>query len=167
MKKLVSFVFLVFIITFLYAEEFIGIGIKCKTEDIPSMWPVSGKSKHVSMKFGPYTDPDTQEIKIHKGIDLSTWRADDPVYVTADGCVITIDYNETYGNYIIVQHKENISTLYARLSKINVKQGDMIKQGDIIGLIGNTGEGDGVCLHYEIHLGLDVIDPLPYLDISQ
>ena len=167
MRKKVSFLFLLFIITFLYAVEPLKNVDECESKDIPSMWPIRGKSKHVSMLFGPYTDPDTQEIKIHKGIDLSTWRAGDPVYVTADGYVITIDYNETYGNYIIVQHKKNISTLYARLSEVKVKQDDIVKQGDIIGLIGDTGEGKGVCLHYEIHVGLDVVDPLPYLDVTQ
>ena len=167
MKKIVNFVFLLFIITCLYATPPLTIGDKCSPEDIPSIWPIGGNSKHISMMFGPYTDPDTQEIKIHKGIDLSTWRIGDPVYVTANGCVSTIDYNETYGNYIIVQHKGNISTLYARLSEVKVKQGDILKQGDIIGLTGNTGKGNGVCLHYEIHVGLDVVDPLPYLDVTQ
>ena len=62
MKRIASFVFLLFIITSLYAVEPLKFENNSKSEDIPSIWPISGKSKHISMLFGPYTDPDTQEV---------------------------------------------------------------------------------------------------------
>lgn len=98
---------------------------------------------------------------------MSTWREGDPVYAAADGLVVTVDNNNYFGNYIVIKHKGELSTLYARLSEVKVKQGEKVSQGEIIGATGNTGEGNGFFLHYEIHRGMDVVDPMAYLILNE
>lgn len=134
--------------------------------DIPSLWPIKGGIGHISMYFGQNENPFTGQWYIHRGIDLSTYRRGDPVIATADGQVVTVDYDMgSFGNYIIIKHKHGFYTRYAHLHQVHVKQGQRIQQGQVIGAIGNTGLSTGPHLHYEIHIGSDVVDPLKYLNL--
>ncbi|MDR2435551.1 MAG: M23 family metallopeptidase [Treponema sp.] len=133
--------------------------------EIPSIWPIKGGIGHISFFFGQNENPFTGQYYIHKGIDLSTYRSGDPVVVTADGQVVTIDYDEGFGNYVIVKHKHGYYTRYAHLLSSRVKVGQRVQQGDVIGLIGNTGLSTGPHLHYEVHIGSDVVDPYKYINI--
>ncbi|MDL2229283.1 M23 family metallopeptidase [Treponema sp. OttesenSCG-928-L16] len=134
--------------------------------DIPSMWPIRGGIGHISMFFGQNENPFTGQWYIHKGIDLSTYRQGDPVIATADGQVVTVDYDMGgFGNYIIIKHKHGFYTRYAHLQSFRVDRGQRVQQGQVIGYIGNTGLSTGPHLHYEVHIGSDVVDPLKYLNI--
>ena len=133
--------------------------------EIPSIWPIKGGQGHISMYFGQNINPFSGQYYIHTGIDISTYRSGDPVVTTADGQVVTIDYTEDFGNYIIIQHKHGYYTRYAHLLSARVRQGQMVQQGDVIGYIGNTGLSTGPHLHYEIHIGSDVVDPYKYINI--
>ncbi len=134
--------------------------------DIPSMWPIKGGIGHISMFFGQNENPFTGQWYIHKGIDLSTYRQGDPVIATADGQVVTVDYDiGGFGNYIIIKHKHGFYTRYAHLQSFRVQKGQKVQQGQVIGYIGNTGLSTGPHLHYEVHIGSDVVDPLKYLNI--
>jgi murein DD-endopeptidase MepM/ murein hydrolase activator NlpD len=133
--------------------------------EIPSIWPIKGGIGHISFFFGQNENPFTGQYYIHKGIDISTYRSGDPVVVTADGQVVTIDYDEGFGNYVIVKHKHGYYTRYAHLLSSRVKVGQRVQQGDVIGLIGNTGLSTGPHLHYEVHIGSDVVDPYKYINI--
>ncbi len=134
--------------------------------DIPSLWPIKGGIGHISQTFGKNPDPFTGLWYIHTGLDLSTWRVGDPVIATADGQVVTVDYEAFgYGNYVIVKHKHGYYTRYAHLRNASVKKGDRIKQGQVVGFIGNTGKSTGPHLHYEVHVGSNVEDPLKYINI--
>ncbi len=134
--------------------------------DIPSMWPIKGGIGHISMLFGQNPNPFTGQYYIHKGIDLSTYRQGDPVIATADGQVVTVDIDLTgFGNYIIIKHKHGFYTRYAHLQSFAVTTGQRVQQGQVIGRIGNTGLSTGPHLHYEVHIGSDVVDPLKYLNI--
>ena len=133
--------------------------------EIPSIWPIKGGIGHVSMLFGQNENPFTGQYYIHKGIDLSTYRAGDPVVVTANGQVATIDYADDFGNYIIVRHKHGYYTRYAHLLSTRVKIGQLVQQGEVIGYIGNTGLSTGPHLHYEVHVGSDVVDPHRFINI--
>lgn len=134
--------------------------------DIPSMWPIQGGIGHISMYFGQNINPFTGQWYIHKGVDLSTYRQGDPVVAAADGQVVTVDYDiGGYGNYIIIKHKHGFYTRYAHLQAFRVQKGQKVQQGQVIGYIGNTGLSTGPHLHYEVHIGSDVVDPMKYLNI--
>ncbi|GHT59009.1 peptidase M23 [Spirochaetia bacterium] len=134
--------------------------------EIPSIWPIKGGIGHISMYFGQNTNPFTGQYYIHKGIDLSTYRQGDPIVATADGQVVTIDFDQDgFGRYVIIKHKHGYYTRYAHLLQFNVKLGQRVQQGEIIGLIGNTGLSTGPHVHYEVHIGSDVVDPYKYINI--
>jgi murein DD-endopeptidase MepM/ murein hydrolase activator NlpD len=133
--------------------------------EIPSIWPIKGGIGHISFFFGQNENPFTGQYYIHKGIDLSTYRSGDPVVVTADGQVVTIDWDEGFGTYVIIKHKHGYYTRYAHLLVSRVRVGQRVQQGDVIGLIGNTGLSTGPHLHYEVHIGSDVVDPYKYINI--
>ncbi len=134
--------------------------------DIPSIWPVQHPNAHISMAFGPTIHPITGQWYIHKGIDFSTWRSGDPILATANGQIVTVGYNTSFGNYVIIKHKHGIYTRYAHMSTIRVRKGQFVSQRDVIGTIGNTGVTTGPHLHYEVHIGSDVVDPVKYINIK-
>jgi murein DD-endopeptidase MepM/ murein hydrolase activator NlpD len=134
--------------------------------DIPSVWPVKGGIGHVSMAFGQNVHPITGQWYIHKGMDFSTYRSGDPVIATANGQVVTVGYDSSFGNNVIIKHKHGMYTRYAHLSTIRVKKGQHVSQRDIIGTIGNTGVTTGPHLHYEVHIGSDVVDPAKYVTMK-
>ncbi|MDR1030504.1 MAG: M23 family metallopeptidase [Treponema sp.] len=134
--------------------------------EIPSIWPIKGGLGHISMFFGQNENPFTGQYYIHKGIDLSTYRQGDPIVATADGQVVTVDYEHSgFGNNVIIKHKHGFYTRYAHLLTIRVKTGQRVQQGEVIGYIGNTGLSTGPHLHYEVHIGSDVVDPYKYINI--
>jgi murein DD-endopeptidase MepM/ murein hydrolase activator NlpD len=133
--------------------------------EIPNIWPIKGGIGHVSMYYGQNENPIYGSWYIHKGIDLSTFRSGDPILATADGKVVTVAYDISLGNYVIIEHKHGFLTRYAHMSAFKVQKGAAVKQGQIIGYIGNTGLSTGPHLHYEVHLGTETIDPLRFLNI--
>ena len=147
------------------------IGKMLKTQqnlftEIPSICPVKNPNYHISMQFGPNIHPLHGNWYIHKGIDFSTWRSGDPVLATASGQVVTVAFDNSFGNYIIIKHNHGMYTRYAHLNSFRVKKGQTVDQGDIIGTIGNTGISTGAHLNYEIHIGSDVVDPAKYININ-
>ena len=132
--------------------------------EIPNIWPVKGAS-HISMYYGQNENPFTGQWYIHKGVDISTYRTGDPVVSTADGLVVAIGFDASLGNYIIIQHSHGFITRYGHLMAFRVTKGQKVQQGQVIGLLGNTGLTTGPHLHYEVHLGTGVIDPLKFLNI--
>ena len=134
--------------------------------DIPNVWPVKNGIGHISMEFGQNIHPITQQWYIHKGLDFSTWRQGDPVIATANGQVVTVAYDDSFGLNVIIKHKHGIYTRYAHLGTTRVKKGDIVAQRQIIGTIGNTGITTGPHLHYEVHIGSDVVDPAKYINVK-
>ena len=132
--------------------------------EIPSIWPVKGGLGHISMFFGQNNNPFSGQLYIHKGIDISTYRSGDPVVATADGQVVTIDYVDDFGNYVLIRHKHGYYTRYAHLLSSRVRVGQRVQQGEVIGYIGNTGLSTGPHLHYEVRIGSDVVDPYRYIN---
>jgi murein DD-endopeptidase MepM/ murein hydrolase activator NlpD len=133
--------------------------------EIPSIWPVRGGQGHISMYFGQNINPFSGQYYIHKGIDISTYRSGDPVVTTADGQIVTIDYADDFGNYVLIKHKHGYYTRYAHLLSYRVRLGQRVQQGEVIGYIGNTGLSTGPHLHYEVHIGSDVVDPYRYINM--
>jgi murein DD-endopeptidase MepM/ murein hydrolase activator NlpD len=134
--------------------------------EIPSVWPIRGGMGHFTTFFGMSPDPFTGAPHMHTWIDISTYRAGDPVVATADGQVAYMGYEPSgFGNYIIIRHQHGFYTRYAHLLSFRVETGQQIKQGETIGYIGSTGRSTGPHLHYEVHIGSDVVDPYKYLNI--
>jgi murein DD-endopeptidase MepM/ murein hydrolase activator NlpD len=133
--------------------------------EIPNIWPIRGGIGHISMYFGQNENPFTGQYYIHKGIDLSTYRQGDPIIATADGQVVTMEYSADFGNFIIIKHKHGFYTRYAHMLSFRVDRGQRVQQGEVIGYIGNTGLSTGPHLHYEVHIGSDVVDPYKYLNV--
>jgi murein DD-endopeptidase MepM/ murein hydrolase activator NlpD len=134
--------------------------------EIPSICPIKSPKLHVSMAFGPNIHPLRKQWYIHKGIDFSTWRSGDPVMATADGQVVTVSVDPSFGNMVVIKHNHGIYTRYAHLNAFRVKKGQLVEQGDIIGTVGNTGISTGPHLHYEVRIGSDVVDPAKYINIK-
>ncbi len=130
----------------------------------PSIKPVHGG--WISSGFGKRFDPFTGKQEDHPGLDISLPIGSD-VHSTADGIVRavnnTVILNKGYGKYIIIDHGYGYETLYAHLSKIQVKEGDRIKRWDIIGLSGNTGKSTAPHLHYGVYLKGEAQNPVSYI----
>ncbi|GGA03388.1 hypothetical protein GCM10008018_56710 [Paenibacillus marchantiophytorum] len=126
----------------------------------PTLWPTS--TKLVTSTFGYRTDPFTHRPSFHSGIDFGA-KANDPVYATADGKVISTGSDIYHGNNIVIEHTKGLRTWYMHLNKILVNKGDPIEKGDKIGLVGTTGRSTGPHLHYEVLKNGECIDPKPYL----
>ncbi|PFP27332.1 peptidase M23 [Bacillus sp. AFS073361] len=86
----------------------------------------------------------------HKGIDIAG-KLNTPVLAVADGQVVKSYYSNTYGNVVFIKHPSHLVTVYAHLNKRNVFQGQKIKQGTVIGKMGETGQATGIHLHFETH----------------
>ncbi|HHW48990.1 MAG TPA: M23 family metallopeptidase [Clostridiaceae bacterium] len=123
--------------------------------------PVDGK---ISSAFGERNHPLKNYAEFHKGIDIDAGE-DDAIKAALDGEVIETGANRTYGNYVKIKHKNNMTTVYAHCSKIIVKEGQNVKQGDIIAQVGNTGLSVGSHLHFEIWKDGEPVNPLSYIDI--
>ena len=125
----------------------------------PSIWPAHG---WLTGRFGGRSDPFTGEQGYHQGLDISTTKGD-PVIATADGRVESASYTGDYGNLIVLRHDFGLSTRYGHLSKFNVKIGETVRRGDVIGFVGSTGRSTGSHLHYEILANGKLLDPLQLL----
>ena len=133
--------------------------------EIPSIWPVKGGIGHITMFFGQNIHPIHGQYYIHRGIDIATHRYGDPIVASADGQVVTAEFTYDYGNYIIVRHKHGYYTRYAHMQNFRAQVGQRVQQNEVIGYIGSTGISTGPHLHYEVHIGSDVVDPYRYITI--
>lgn len=122
--------------------------------------------RYVSSNFGTRVDPVTGKVgAFHSGIDLPA-SIGTPIKAVSDGKVWrTITTSGGYGMLTILSHKNNIFTYYAHQNERQVKEGDSVRSGDIIGQVGNTGKSTGPHLHFEVRKGPDqqALDPDAYL----
>jgi murein DD-endopeptidase MepM/ murein hydrolase activator NlpD len=125
----------------------------------PSIWPAKG---WLTARFGGRSDPFTGQAAFHQGLDISASKGQ-PVYATADGEVATAAYEGEYGNLIILKHDFGINTKYGHLSGFNVKRGQKVHRGDVIGYVGSTGRATGPHLHYEILVNGKLLNPMQLL----
>lgn len=136
--------------------------------EIPNIWPIQGGTGHVSMFFGQNENPFSGgQWYLHNGIDISTFRTGDTIIAAADGKVIDASYDASLGNCVTIQHSHGFLTRYGHLRSFKVTKGQQVAQGQTIGALGNTGKTTGPHLHYEVHLGTSVIDPLRFLNVRK
>ena len=125
----------------------------------PAITPARGI---LTSGFGIRRDPITRGRAFHSGLDIAA-APGAPVRASADGVVIRATRSGGLGKAIYLSHGFGLSTRYGHMSKIEVKAGQRVQRGDVIGYVGNTGRSTGYHLHYEVHLDGEPVDPAPYL----
>ena len=130
---------------------------------IPAIQPVNNKDlKRMASGYGWRTDPFTKARKFHYGMDFSSPQGT-PVYAAGDGVVIRADdASSGYGNHIRIDHGYGYVTLYGHLSAYNVRAGQRVKRGDLIGKVGSTGRSEAPHLHYEVMKNGEHINPIHF-----
>ena len=114
------------------------------------LWPLPMTSNfHISGWFGYEPNPIGSGIRFHKAFDIAA-PGGTAIYASRAGKVITAKYSSSYGNYVVILHSDGYSTLYAHASKLLVKEGQTVEQGDTIAKVGTTGYSTGNHLHFEI-----------------
>ncbi len=129
----------------------------------PAIMPISNSDlKRTASGWGWRIHPIYKVKKFHEGMDFSAPIGTE-IYATADGKVTKITTEKTgYGKRIEVDHGFGYKTLYAHLDKFNVKKGQKVKRGEIIGEVGNTGGSTAPHLHYEVHVKGKKVNPQHY-----
>jgi murein DD-endopeptidase MepM/ murein hydrolase activator NlpD len=125
----------------------------------PSIWPVRG---YLSAGFGNRIDPFTGQLDFHAGIDISTPQGT-RIMAPADGVVISCAVKGGYGNALIVDHGFGIVTRYAHLDHFNVRPGQRVHRGEVIGFVGSTGRSTAPHLHYEVWVRDQAQNPIQYI----
>lgn len=130
---------------------------------IPAIQPVRKEDlTRVASGYGWRSDPFTKAKKMHKGMDFSA-PTGTPVYATGNGKVVRADNRASgFGQHIEIDHGFGYKTIYAHLSKYNVRAGKIVKRGDLIGFVGSTGRSVGPHLHYEVHKNGKAINPINF-----
>jgi murein DD-endopeptidase MepM/ murein hydrolase activator NlpD len=126
---------------------------------IPLGYPVYGK---ITSHIGWRKDPFGRGYEFHSGIDIYAPQGS-KVRATADGVVVLAGWYGDYGKTVIIRHPSGYLTLYAHLSQIDVKEGQRVKAGDVVGRVGSTGRSTGPHLHYEVIRDNKPTDPSKFL----
>ncbi len=146
-------------------DEIMGLAKNKETflASLPAIQPVSNKQlKRLSSGFGYRIDPIHKVRRPHYGVDFSLPKGT-PVYATGDGKVkFTRTSFSGYGKQIEIDHGYGYVTKYAHLDMFNVKRGQKVKRGDLIGFSGNTGKSTAPHLHYEVKKDGKPINPVYY-----
>lgn len=126
------------------------------TPDLNFIWPAQGP---ISSLFGLRRIFNGQPRKPHNGLDIAAAEGA-PIKAVADGTVIDCGSFFFSGNMVYINHGQGIITLYAHLNKIDVKPGEFVKQGQVIGNVGMTGRATGPNLHFAVYSNQSLVDPL-------
>lgn len=122
---------------------------RVKERLLPTTLPV--KAAMLGSPYGHRTDPIAGVRAMHEGIDFNA-DTGTPVVVAADGVVLSAGYHNDFGNMIDVDHGDGLISRYAHLSRLNVKAGQMLRRGELIGAVGSTGRSTGSHLHFEVRM---------------
>ncbi len=130
---------------------------------IPAIQPVNNEDlTRMASGYGWRSDPFTKARKFHYGMDF-TAPMGTPVYASGDGVVTRADNGAAgYGKHIRIDHGYGYVSLYAHLSKYNVRKGKKVKRGDLIGFVGSTGRSQAPHLHYEVFKDNERINPINF-----
>ncbi len=129
---------------------------------IPNQAPM--EFRRVSSKYGYRTHPITKKRHFHRGLDM-TCQSGEPIYAPADGVVeFTRPSNQGYGNYLKLRHSFGFMTSYAHMKNFNVRSGQFISKGDLVGQCGNSGISTGAHLHYEVRFLGRTLNPANFVN---
>ena len=142
-------------------------------EHLDLLWPV--ETRTISSSWGPRMRTRVVRVKqtakkkrvryrgSHKGVDLTAPQGTN-IYATMDGEVVAAGRHRQYGNYVVVDHGNGVSTLYAHARATFVEGGEVVRRGQKIAEVGRTGNATGPHLHFELRLGSERRNPLPFLN---
>ncbi|MBK6484224.1 MAG: peptidoglycan DD-metalloendopeptidase family protein [Chitinophagaceae bacterium] len=144
----------------------ISVMIKKKAEvlaSIPAIQPISNKQlSHIASGFGMRIDPIYKIPKMHEGLDF-TAPTGTPIHATGNGTISVVEYGDRgYGNHVIINHMVGYQTHYAHMSRIIVREGQVVKRGDVIGHVGSTGKSTAPHCHYEVIRNGVKLDPVNF-----
>lgn len=136
----------------------------------PSIPPTAGYfSSGFGIRISPFSRANEAGdglLGFHSGLDISNAEGT-PIQATADGVVETAGWQEGYGWTVLVRHSSELETLYAHHSRLNVKAGQKVLRGDILGFMGRSGTATGVHLHYEVRRNGRAVNPAPYMRLQR
>ncbi len=135
-----------------------GAAIKAAwIDELNCIWPVKRvKGQYVSSYWG--------DDRNHKGIDIAS-AFGTPIYAAQAGTVVTAEYSDGYGYYVVIEHNGTYKTLYGHASELCVEKGDKVAQGQIIAFVGSTGMSTGNHLHFEVIRKGNRIDAGPFIGL--
>ncbi len=116
---------------------------------------INGK---ITSEFGSRIHPISNELTFHAGIDIAA-DLGTPIYAAFDGKVTVADYDKWNGNYMKIKHENGLMTVYCHCESLNVKKGENIRAGEVIGYVGSTGSSTGPHLHFELRIDNVSFDP--------
>jgi murein DD-endopeptidase MepM/ murein hydrolase activator NlpD len=125
-------------------------------------WPVKGQ---ITSPYGPRVHPVLKTKSFNSGIDILA-AANAPVRAAGPGEVLYEGWLRGFGQVVIIDHGNNISTVYAHMSSTHVKEGMAVNTGSIVGTVGNSGTAEDPSLHFEVRVGEAAKNPLDYLKKS-
>jgi murein DD-endopeptidase MepM/ murein hydrolase activator NlpD len=128
----------------------------------PSLVPLPKSKAIITSPFGLRNHPILGRPVKHNGIDFGSGRGVE-VYSSGNGKVILAEFNSSFGNYIVIEHKDGQSSAYAHLDKLMISKGDDVSKGQLIGYSGSTGRSTGPHLHFEVRTNGTPVDPKVYL----
>ena len=129
----------------------------------PTLWPVEGPITGV---FGARNDPFSGEGAFHRGVDISS-EYGTRVIAPANGTVRLADFMNGYGQSVLIDHGNGVTTLYGHLSGFAVTPGQTIRRGDTVGYVGLTGRSTGPHLHYEVRIRNTPVNPAKFLRFTR
>ncbi|MDD6102130.1 MAG: peptidoglycan DD-metalloendopeptidase family protein [Clostridiales bacterium] len=138
-----------------------GVTLTDKTDIGSIIWPLPGHGR-ITSYFGPRKQPTAGASTYHKGIDIGAPTGTKMVAALA-GTVVAASRNLSMGNYVMIDHGNGVSTVYMHASKLLVKSGQYVKQGQVIALVGSTGYSTGPHLHFGLQIGGKYVNPLNYV----
>jgi len=140
-------------------ERFLGKASRVLAS-LPTRWPVRGS---VNSEFGRRSSPWLDDaVEVHTGLDIGAVRGT-PVIAPANGIVIFAGQHAEYGVTLIIDHGNDIKTLYGHLTRVGVQSEQKVERGQVVAFTGNTGRSSGPHLHYEIQVKGSPVNPRSYL----
>jgi len=138
----------------------------------PSIPPTAGfMSSGFGIRISPFSRGNEEGdglLGFHSGMDISN-STNTPIQATANGTVTTAGWQAGYGNAVILRHTPELETLYGHMNTIapQIKEGQQVARGDILGYMGQSGRATGVHLHYEVRVHGRPVNPRPYLRLQR
>jgi murein DD-endopeptidase MepM/ murein hydrolase activator NlpD len=129
-------------------------------ENTPSLWPVNG---YIIAAFGKSNTPFSYREEFNKGIDIAAYPGAE-IHATAPGNVETIRWDNVDGLTVSVKHKYGFTTIYSHCQRVSVEEGQKVSKGETIAYVGRTGKATQHICKYQIVIGTDSVDPMPYLN---
>ncbi len=129
-------------------------------ENTPSIWPVDG---YIISRYGNRSSPYNFRQEFHRGIDIEAFPSTE-IRSTAHGNVQEIKWDPALGLTISIKHKYGFVTTYSHLQRVSVENGQKVSKGEVIGYVGKTGKTTKYICYYQVRIGTEFVDPMPYLN---